>query len=130
MKISTIFNGISIEANFTGKLNVLEGNSGTGKTLLMKAIKLYCLSNNIQYRHLDYNNKNDTVEQLVSYCNKAQIITIDNADLFISDELLECLCKTAKLIVISLKQTQLISMDKTHTYIVHYENNHLSLEEF
>lgn len=130
MKINAVFNNINIEANFTGKLNILEGNSGTGKTLLMKAIKLYCLSNSIPYRHLDYTNKDDTVEQLISYCSKTQIITIDNADLFISDELLEGLCKTAKLIIISLKQTHLISMDKTHTYIVHYENNHLSLEEF
>lgn len=130
MKIITKFNSIDIEANLTGKINILEGNSGTGKTLLMKAIKLYCADNNISYRHLDYENRNDTVEQLTSYCNNAQIITIDNADLFISDELLESLCKTAKLIIVSLKQTHLISMDKTHTYIVHYENNNLSLEEF
>lgn len=130
MKINMKFNSIDIEGEFTGQINLLAGYSGTGKTLLMKAMQLYCLDNNISYRYIDYKNKDDTTEQIYNYCKNVKIVMLDNADLYISDELLDELSKTADLIIMSLKQTQLISMDRVKRYVINYNNLKLQLEEF
>ena len=49
MVINTIFNGITVNVELNKGVNLLSGNSGTGKTLLMQAIELYCLNEGISY---------------------------------------------------------------------------------
>lgn len=134
MKIGEIiditFNGIEMHIKFNGKINLLAGYSGTGKTLLMKALILQCTKKGIPYRYLDYKNKGMSEEEIASYCNGAKVIMLDNADLYLTDKLLNEISKSADIIVMSLKQTYMISMDKVKRYIVNYENMKLELEEF
>lgn len=126
--ISISFCGIDMSIKFTEKINLLAGYSGTGKTLLMKAITLYCSNNKIPYRYIDYNNKGMGKDEILAYCKSARVVMLDNADLYISDSLLSDISKNADIVILSLKQTQLISMDKVKQYIVRYDNMKLSLE--
>ena len=96
----------------------------------MKALILHCTKNGISYRYVDYKNKDMSEEEILSYCNGAKVIMLDNADLYLTDKLLDEISKSADMIIMSLKQTYMISMDKVKRYIVNYENMKLELEEF
>lgn len=128
--IDISFSGIDMHIRFDGKINLLAGYSGTGKTLLMKAVTLHCAQNGISYRYVDYKNKDMSEEEIISYCKGAKVIMLDNADLYITDKLLSKISESADIVIMSLKQTHLISMDKVKGYIVHYENMNLELEGF
>lgn len=128
--VDIFFSGIEMHMKFDSKINLLGGYSGTGKTLLMKAITLHCTQSGISYRYVDYKNKDMTEEEIASYCKSAKIVMLDNADLYITDKLLNLLSESADMIIMSLKQTHLISMKNVKEYIVHYENMRLELEGF
>ena len=112
MVINTIFNGITVNVELNKGVNLLSGNSGTGKTLLMQAIELYCLNEGISY-----------------ICSNSDVVLLDNADLYITEDLLKEIKCGDKLIVISLKISNKISMKYVREYLLNYEKMYLSLEE-
>ena len=57
------------------------------------------------------------------------MILIDNADLFITEELMKELKKIGKYILISLKDATKIDASNITEFLVHYENRKLRLEE-
>jgi chromosomal replication initiation ATPase DnaA len=129
MNISLTFNGINIDVSINSGVNILSGDSGTGKTLLMQAVELYCLQNDIKYTFLNYrcNGKND--EQIEALCKNSDLILIDNADLFINEELLSKLRDSSKYILMSLKYITKIDDTDATEFLVHYDNLKLQLEE-
>ena len=129
MIISQTFNDITIEAEIFKGVNLLSGNSGTGKTLLMQSIELYCANNNIKYAFLNYRNKDNTKEQIISLCQNTDIVMIDNADLFITNDIIREILEISNYIVISLKDSSKIDGRKIRECIVHYDCLKLTLEE-
>ena len=103
MVINTIFNGITVNVELNKGVNLLSGNSGTGKTLLMQAIELYCLNEGISYTFGKSEFANYAPEQIVSICSNSDVVLLDNADLYITEDLLKEIKCGDKLIVISLK---------------------------
>lgn len=128
LNVNINYNGIKIEAEFLNKINIFNGYSGTGKTLLMKATELYCMNNKISCRYCDYRCQDLEEDQIINYCKNAEVILLDNADLYLTNDLLEKL--KDKFIVICMKDTSVIDMLDTTEYIVHYENQKLTIEEF
>ena len=104
MLIQTRYSGTQIKVNIKSGVNILEGYSGTGKTFLMKGIVYYCKSNKISYSYIDYKDIDRGSDIIKASCRNKDIVMLDNADLYISNELLEEIKKTAKIIIISLKQ--------------------------
>lgn len=129
MKIKLRFNDIDVEVELSAGINMLSGDSGTGKTLLMQAVELYCAENKIKYTFLNYRNRDNSIEQLLTLCDKSEVIIIDNADLFISEKLVSKLKEKSKYLLISLKDSTKIDERDIIEYIVHYKAMLLRLEE-
>lgn len=129
MNIVTEFNSINVDVTLNEGVNLLSGDSGTGKTLLMQVVEFYCLENDIRYAFINYRQARYTFEQIISDCNGAEMILIDNADLFITEELMKELKKIGKYILISLKDATKIDASNITEFLVHYENRKLRLEE-
>lgn len=129
INIKQLFNGIRIDAEINAGINLLSGDSGTGKTLLMQAIELYCSENNIKYTFLNYRQRKNSEEQIEYLCNDSDIVIIDNADLFLRQSLLDRLQKINKYIIISLKDSSKIDCRNITEYLVHYDRLKLKLEE-
>ena len=62
-------------------------------------------------------------------CSNSDVGLLDNADLYITEDLLKEIKCGDKLIVISLKISNKISMKNVREYLVNYEKMYLSLEE-
>ena len=129
MQIKQIFNGIDVEVEINAGTNVLSGDSGTGKTLLMQALELYCAENNIKCTFLNYRQRNSTIEQIVTLCSTSDVVIMDNADLYANHELLGKLQTMSKFILISLKDLSKIDSRDITEYLVHYSNLQLRVEE-
>lgn len=126
LKINEKYNGIDVTAYFDAELNILVGDSGTGKTLLINAIDLYCLNNNIKCRMCNYNDINLTDKQLLTICNDPDVILFDNADLYIRNDIIKELMNKHKIIVMSMKDISSISTSQSEQYLVEYNNLSLS----
>lgn len=129
INIKQLFNGIRIDAEINAGINLLSGDSGTGKTLLMQAIELYCSEKNIKYTFLNYRQRKNSEEQIEYLCNDSDVVIIDNADLFLGQSLLDRLQKINKYIIISLKDSSKIDCRNITEYLVHYDRLNLKLEE-
>lgn len=130
LNVSIVYNGVSVDVEFNNKSNMLSGNSGTGKTFLMQAIDLYCINNNIKSLYIDYKFQGLDIEQLKSICMKSDVILLDNADLYVTNELIEWLSKNNKITIVCMKDTSDINMECISSYIVNYMNKHITIEEF
>ena len=122
LSVNEQYNGININVFFDSKLNILVGNSGTGKTLLMSALDLYCLNNNIKCRLCNYNDANLSKEQIMTVCKGSDVLLLDNSDLYVDDELLKKLLGTSKIIIMSMKDTSGIDTDQSEQYLVEYND--------
>lgn len=129
MLIQTRYSGTQIKVNIKSGVNILEGYSGTGKTFLMEGIVSYCKSNKISYSYIDYRDIDRGSDIIKASCRNKDIVMLDNADLYISNELLEGIKKTAKIIIISLKQIYMIDTSNCNFYYVTYENSQITAEE-
>lgn len=130
LKIITNFDGIDIDVNITNKFGVLVGNSGTGKTLLMQVIILFCRKNEIKYMHCNYDTVNLTEEQIIDQCMNKEIILFDNADLYLTDNIVKTLQQDKdKFILVSLKDLSLIDIYTAARYITEYDNKKLTVRE-
>lgn len=129
LSINERYSGINIDTCFDSKLNILVGNSGTGKTLLISAIDLHCLNNNIKCRLCNYNDANLSKQQLIAVCSESDVLLLDNSDLYIDNELLEKLLSMSKIIIMSIKDTSSISTGESEQYLVEYSNMDLTVRK-
>lgn len=129
MKIKQIFNGIDVDIDLKDGVNLLSGDSGTGKTLVMQAIELFCASNNISCTFLNYRHRNLSEDQIITSCASSRIILIDNADLFITQNILNEVRDSSDCIVLSLKDSSKIDGRNITEYLVDYGNLQLRLKE-
>lgn len=128
LNIKMDYNGININCHFDDGVCMLSGYSGTGKTLLMKAIEFYCVNNSIKCRYCDFRYKDMTEQQIENACLGADVLILDNADLYLNNKLLEKLKKNAQQIIICMKDTTTIDMSNITEYLVNYSNLSLTIE--
>lgn len=130
MKIDMMYNGISIKVNIDNELNILAGNSGTGKTLLMKAVQLHCLKNKIKHIYCDSDCISLSEEQIASICSDKEVVLLDNADLYLNNELLTKIRSNIdKTIIICMKDTSELNIHTASEYIVKYKDKSLTVRE-
>ena len=67
-------------------------------------------------------------EQIEIMCAGAKVILLDNADLYLNNELLTRLSKMSEQIIICMKDTSSIDMYNVTEYLVNYENLELTIE--
>ena len=124
------FSGIDIDANFKNNFGILVRDSGTGKTLLMKAAELYCLKNDIAYQYMDSNTRTYTQEQILNILSDKEVVLLDNADLYLTNDILNTLrSDTNRFILICIKDTSKLNIRYASEYFVHYRDLYLTIEE-
>lgn len=129
LNVKMDFNGIDIEVNFNPGTHILEGHSGTGKSLLLEAINLFCLNNNKTCRYLNFNNRHNTKETILTICGRSEVVLLDNADLYLTDEILRELKAENRFIIISVKDTAELDISEDNFYEVQYQNQKLRLRK-
>lgn len=123
------FKGIDVEAEFKNSLSLLSGDSGTGKTLLLKAVRLYCRNNNISCQYCDYNLEGKKSNQIITLCEGCDVVLFDNADLYLTDEIIHYFLNKGSIIIFSMKNTFGISTAGSSRFFVNFKNFKLQVEE-
>jgi chromosomal replication initiation ATPase DnaA len=100
--IDTQIGDIHVDLKLTEQVNVFVGKSGTGKTYLFALMKAYCVANNISLTIINYNSVLEP-EDIIHGCAKSDIVILDNADLYLTKDILDALRVSAKYILISIK---------------------------
>lgn len=126
LSINSEFNGITFKVEFKDKINLFNGNSGEGKTFLFKMLDGYFEIEEVAYSHFDSRFANCTESQLISLCTSKSVIIFDNADLYLTQPLLDFAVKTADTVIISMKNPYELSMSGTGFYSLNYESHSLS----
>lgn len=126
LNIKKVINGVSFDINFTDRINVIKGASGTGKTFLFNILMSYCVNNKISYAYIDYNFLASGDESLIfSHCLNKDLIMLDNADLYLTFELFNKIRSLDATIILSKKSTFGLNMEDAHLYNIEYINSSL-----
>ena len=101
--MTNILNNLSLSANsanfminFIDKVNILYDNSGAGKSFLLNVLNKYISLSNSSVFYRNYNNLTGEIDY------SADVVILDNADLYLTDEIISCLKTSRCVSVISL----------------------------
>lgn len=87
---------VFINVNFTDKVCNLTSDSGDGKSYFFNLLYLFYLDTDIKVALINYTRIKDSEEAIFSSCKDADIVLLDNADLYLTvklvDKLLELDC--------------------------------------
>lgn len=112
------------DVNFSDKLNLIKGSSGTGKTFLFHIMQAYCVSEEISCALIDSKVLSSANEDIIySMCLGKEIVILDNADLYLNGELFDKIRNLDCTVIISKKGTFGLNMKAVHLYLVKYEGN-------
>ena len=127
LKVKRKMYGINFDVNFTDRINLLKGASGTGKTFLLNALASYCTDNKIKYAFINYKFLATRGESSIfAPCLNEELILLDNADLYLTPELFDEIRSLDATIIMSMKTTFGLNMDDVHVYSVDYDGSSLA----
>lgn len=69
-------------------VSIMQGRSGKGKSLTLRIIRGILRNQNISSALVDYNDYDIGHEGIINVCKGKQVILLDNADLYLTEELL------------------------------------------
>ena len=90
MNINWVYRGvadISLNINLVDMVAILLDDSGTGKTFMFQMLASYCVINKIPYEKFDYSSENKDLEWFKYTMRNANIVIMDNADLYMTPDL-------------------------------------------
>lgn len=122
LDIDVKYNGINVKCRIENKVNLFSGYSGTGKTLLLNAVKLYCYNNHIRFAYCNYNQIGADRDAIIGYCNNVKVVLLDNADLYLDSYILEEIKKKADYILVCIREITKINAGDADRFKVRYEN--------
>lgn len=122
-------NMLEVNAIFSNKWNILLDISGTGKSFLLKLIYSdYTASKSILGNDAFLGLDN---QRIFDNCRDKQVILLDNADLYINNDLIAMLDTLDAVFIVSLKHTyDLIFPKDMNYYRVNLGDNKLVTERF
>lgn len=129
MKLDWTYEGdsnINLSINITDSVAILLDDSGTGKTFMLEMLESYFVANGIAYKKFDYSSENEDTKWFIQGMQKANIVLLDNADLYMTKELFNYLKSSNKQVIMSVKHTEKLgSFENCGFYTVNYDNNNL-----
>lgn len=130
LDLSCKFENMQIDAKFYDKICVFHNDSGSGKTLLMSVIDSYCNDSlDICCFVVDYRFHNRSAEDIMSAIGNADVVCLDNADLYMTYDLYDSLLKSNKLVIISSHTLKGIRIGKTMKfYKINISSNKLEVK--
>ncbi len=134
MKINGIYSDITIDVNFedSDKECIFLSPSGTGKTFLFGILIEYLREMGITAVLINstlLNNLHNDITNIEKSCldNDVQIVILDNADLYLTQEFLDALLEHGKKVIISLKNESRFSFQNFGFYRVKYSEKNLNV---
>ncbi|MDO5150613.1 MAG: hypothetical protein Q4D76_14680 [Oscillospiraceae bacterium] len=129
MRINWVYNGlvdITLDINLDDTVAILLDDSGTGKTFMFKVLSSYCVINQIRCEKFDYSDEHRNLEYFRNTIGDAEIVLMDNADLYMTQELLDYLKNSGKQVIISIKHIEkFTSCEGCGFYTVDYDGKSL-----
>lgn len=129
MKLDWTYEGdsnINLSINITDSVAILLDDSGTGKTFMFEMLESYFVAKGIAYKKFDYNSENEDTDWFIQGMRKANIVLLDNADLYMTKELFNYLKSSDKQVIMSIKHTEKLGFfENCGFYTINYENNNL-----
>ena len=127
IQFKKVSNGISCDVNFIDKLNIIKGASGTGKTFLFNVIYSYCTFSGIKCAFIDYRVvASGNTDLIFEMCKNKSIVILDNADLYLTQDLFSRIRTLDCTVIVSKKSTFGLDMRDVHLYTVNYSGDSLS----
>lgn len=129
LNVKTNFEGYEIDVEFTDGVNFLTSKAGKGKSLLLKALQQYCFLNRIKSLYLDWSVVHFSVDQIIKNCEGKEVVLLDSADLYLTDELLERLRElTDTVVIIEMKDMNKVDVENTTLCFLQCKDNILTLK--
>lgn len=117
------FNDINFDISFEDKVNVFSGMSGEGKTFLFTVLESYFIDNDISYQYYNSSSLRFGVSELFSGCTGRSVIIFDNADLYLTRELLDYAISQSDTVIVSMKDFFRLGFTSFGRYLIEYDNN-------
>lgn len=141
LEINEVIGSILINASFCERVNVLKDNSGTGKSFLFDLLRAgarmqNCSLYNLKFGLIDYNtilNTSSTVNNIIEVCKDKDVILMDNADLYLTRNLMqELLIKFPNLMfIISIKFLHsILNIESIAFYTIEHIPHKLSVRRY
>lgn len=128
IKNHKLSNIVNVSINLNDGIYVFKGKSGAGKTFVSSILSGICRDKGLTYRYFNNTAKNDTAEIISATASNKDIVFFDNADLYLTDEILENV-KNTKCILISMKNHYKLKTEYKDCRVVYTKDN-LRLEEY
>jgi hypothetical protein len=103
LEINEKISGTYLDLLLENQVNLFDGDSGTGKTYLFDLLSYYCLRKNIIYTLVNYTLASKPASSIIELCNNSDIVVFDNADLYLTADMLDTVKASAKIIIVCLK---------------------------
>lgn len=125
LQLNEVFSGVRFDISFEDRVNLFSGVSGEGKTFLFTVLEEYLTETGVSYCHFDSRFADYTEEQLINLCTDRKIIIFDNADLYLTQNLLDFATETADTVIISMKLYCRLRFESYNFYAVNYSGRSL-----
>ena len=121
-------NDIHMKGVLKHKVCHFMGDSGIGKTFLFSLITVYCMQNKLRCTNVNYNQARQPASVILPLCANADIVLLDNADLYDYKAVIKEL-KHLPCIVLVSHHEMLLPPDGEATYTVQYKGNNVYFTE-
>jgi ABC-type ATPase involved in cell division len=119
---------INVDTEFRDRVCYLLDNSGTGKTYLFMLIYNYCKEKKIDAVYFNYLNMDFSENTIIGESNNQKIVIFDNADLYLTDNIVEKI--NADLILVSIKDIEEFNVLNSGRYHVKINDKTISVKRW
>lgn len=130
LKFNKRYGNIQIDVDIADKYCLFVNDSGDGKTLFMHALKDCLYMSGISYSYFDYSISEKSVESIIDQCRGSDIVAFDNADLYLSDELISELFKLDCSVYIAMHCDIDVNLSRFKYYSCIFEGSRLEVKKY
>lgn len=102
--------GTNVNVEIPSGLSIIYQDSGTGKSYMFKLLTAYFLSRSIPYLLIDSHTVGDgkiDPSTILTMCSGKKAVLLDDANLYITDDLLKGICDRVPYVVMNIKDSTL-----------------------
>lgn len=129
LDVSSKYTDIEVAGVFKNKLNVLWGESGSGKTFLFNKIKAFLQDTKTPYVEIPHSASNRTVLSILNSLQSRTVVLYDSGDLSFNEEICRVIDGLDIICIISLKTLKYAKYTDYGLYTVKYAPGILRVEE-
>lgn len=115
-----------VKVRLPGKINIVRGNSGTGKTYLSKVLLQLC-DQGFKVLIFDFSNYVTCNTSLIKELKEDTILIFDNADLYMDSNLRDAILDTKATVLIFTRDTQYFTFMNSSVCVVSYDGQTLEV---